>query len=174
MICDTPLPPMRYPPGLTPKHYRASWVIPRRVSRSTDMAMLQLKCKRERPKQLDTSSTNLSERRWISGKRKKRTAINKGLRFLAAHRIVTRDRARIALGRDQNGKFKYRQVSAKTEEECLTKLKAIKESLGLMQKLDPHMPFGAWMDYWFREFCAPRLRESTQETYSNRIYKQNL
>lgn len=75
MICDTPLPPMRYPPGLTPKHYRASWVIPRRVSRSTDMAMLQLKCKRERPKQLDTSSTNLSERRWISGKRKKRTAI---------------------------------------------------------------------------------------------------
>ena len=41
-----------------------------------------------------------------------------------------------------------------------------------MQKLDPHMPFGAWMDYWFREFCAPRLRESTQETYSNRIYKQ--
>lgn len=75
-------------------------------------------------------------------------------------------RARIALGRDQNGKFKYRQVSAKTEEECLTKLKAIKESLGLMQKLDPHMPFGAWMDYWFREFCAPRLRESTQETYS--------
>ena len=81
-------------------------------------------------------------------------------------------RARIALGRDQNGKFKYRQVSAKTEEECLTKLKAIKESLGLMQKLDPHMPFGAWMDYWFREFCAPRLRESTQETYSNRIYKQ--
>jgi len=41
-----------------------------------------------------------------------------------------------------------------------------------MQKLDPHMPFGAWMDYWYREFCAPRLRESTQETYSNRIYKQ--
>lgn len=81
-------------------------------------------------------------------------------------------RARIALGRDQNGKFKYRQVSAKTEEECLAKLKTIKESLGLMQKLDPHMPFGAWMDYWFREFCAPRLRESTQETYSNRIYKQ--
>lgn len=28
------------------------------------------------------------------------------------------------------------------------------------------------MDYWYREFCAPRLRESTQETYSNRIYKQ--
>ncbi|MDY3785955.1 MAG: N-terminal phage integrase SAM-like domain-containing protein, partial [Eubacteriales bacterium] len=41
-----------------------------------------------------------------------------------------------------------------------------------MQKLDTHMPFGAWMDYWYREFCTPRLRESTQETYSNRIYKQ--
>lgn len=48
---------------------------PKEDSRSTDMVMLQLKCKRERPKQLDTSSTNLSERRWISGKRKKRTAI---------------------------------------------------------------------------------------------------
>lgn len=34
------------------------------------------------------------------------------------------------------------------------------------------MPFGEWIDYWFREFCAPRLRASTQETYRNRIYKQ--
>ena len=54
----------------------------------------------------------------------------------------------------------------------MAKLKEVKESLGLLKKLDPHMPFGEWMDYWYREFCAPRLRESTQETYSNRIYKQ--
>ena len=54
----------------------------------------------------------------------------------------------------------------------MAKLKEVKESLGLLKKLDPHMPFGEWMDYWYREFCAPRLSESTQETYSNRIYKQ--
>ena len=42
----------------------------------------------------------------------------------------------------------------------------------MLKKLDSHMPFGEWMDYWYREFCAPRLRKSTRETYSNRIYKQ--
>ena len=68
--------------------------------------------------------------------------------------------------------MKYRQVSAKTEEECRAKLIEVKESLGLMKEIHPHMLFGDWMDYWYREFCAPRLRESTQETYSNRIYKQ--
>lgn len=81
-------------------------------------------------------------------------------------------RVRIPLGRDRDGVYKYRQVSAKTEDECWEKLRMVKESLGLAKKLDPHMPFGEWMDYWYREFCAPRLRESTQETYSNRIYKQ--
>ena len=81
-------------------------------------------------------------------------------------------RVRIPLGKDKNGEYRYRQVSAKTEEECLAKLQEVKEALGLTKKLDPHMLFGEWMDYWYREFCAPRLRESTQETYSNRIYKQ--
>ena len=81
-------------------------------------------------------------------------------------------RARIPVGRNENGEIKYRQVTAKTEAECLEKLKALKALLGIPQEINSHMLFGEWMDYWFREFCAPRLRESTQETYSNRIYKQ--
>lgn len=63
-------------------------------------------------------------------------------------------------------------VTAKTEDECWERLKTLKKELGLPEEIDSHMPFGEWIDYWFREFCAPRLRASTQETYRNRIYKQ--
>lgn len=81
-------------------------------------------------------------------------------------------RARIPVGRNEDGELKYRNVTAKTEDECWERLKTLKKELGLPEEIDSHMPFGEWIDYWFREFCAPRLRASTQETYRNRIYKQ--
>lgn len=81
-------------------------------------------------------------------------------------------RLRIPVGRDEKGILKYRDITAKTEEECLAKYEAAIEVLELPEKIEPKMPFGIWMDYWFKQFCSPRLRESTRETYSQRIYKQ--
>ena len=34
------------------------------------------------------------------------------------------------------------------------------------------MKFGEWMDLWFREYCSPRLKASTRQTYAYRIYRQ--
>lgn len=34
------------------------------------------------------------------------------------------------------------------------------------------MPFGEWMDFWYRTYCKESLAESTQTTYEERIYKQ--
>ena len=65
-------------------------------------------------------------------------------------------RARIPVGRNEDGELKYMNVTAKTEDECWERLKTLKKELGLPEEIDSHMPFGEWIDYWFREFCAPR------------------
>lgn len=63
---------------------------------------------------------------------------------------------------------------AKTKGECeekLAKLKANLETLG-KDKCSPNMPFGEWMDFWYRTYCKESLAETTQATCEARIYKQ--
>ncbi len=63
---------------------------------------------------------------------------------------------------------------AKTKLECEAKLEKLKGSLGFnsTEKCYPSMPFGEWMDYWYRTYCKESLAETTQMTYEERIYKQ--
>ncbi len=81
---------------------------------------------------------------------------------------------RIVVGYDENNLPKTKGVLAKTKLECEAKLEKLKESLGFnaTEKCYPSMPFGEWMDYWYRNYCKESLAETTQITYEERIYKQ--
>ena len=80
---------------------------------------------------------------------------------------------RVVCGYDAKGLPKTKNVLAKTKSECIEKLKALKETLGLsVSKNTPDMPFGDWMDFWYQTYCKPGIKSYTQTTYEERIYKQ--
>ncbi len=69
---------------------------------------------------------------------------------------------------------KTKNVLAKTKAECEEKLARLKEGLASSGKdrCSPTMPFGEWMDFWYRTYCKDSLAETTQITYEECIYKQ--
>ena len=78
---------------------------------------------------------------------------------------------RIVIGYDDKGNPKTKSVLAHTKGECLEKLEKLKEECGrTAEKLKPDMPFGEWIDFWYKYFSSPKLRPTTQATYENRIY----
>ena len=80
---------------------------------------------------------------------------------------------RIVIAYDERGFPKAKSVLAKSKWECQQKLEKLKQELkSPIEKLTDNISSGDWMDFWFREFAAPRLKESTRETYGYRIYKQ--
>ena len=81
---------------------------------------------------------------------------------------------RVVIGYDEKGLPKTKNVLAKTKGECLKKLKALQDSLTVEEKpkYGKKMSFGEWIDFWFHEFCSPRLKDSTKQTYGYRIYQQ--
>ena len=91
-----------------------------------------------------------------------------------SHRKDGRWEGRVVIGYDEKGLPKTKNVLAKTKGECLKKLKALKESLTVEEKpkYGKNMTFGEWIDFWFREFCSPRLKDTTKQTYGYRIYQQ--
>ena len=83
---------------------------------------------------------------------------------------------RLVIGYDEKGYPKTRNVLAKTKRECQEKLKQLRESCAPSappkpEKSKADMSFGAWMDYWYQNFCKPRLRPATQNDYENNIYR---
>ena len=78
---------------------------------------------------------------------------------------------RVVVGYKENGNPKTKNVTAKTQAECMEKLQALKEQCGrTTDRLKPDMPFGDWMDFWYQNFSKPKIRETTMECYENRIY----
>ena len=80
---------------------------------------------------------------------------------------------RIVIGYNEKGLPKTKNVTAKSKSECIEKLKKLKDEIGIIQKdrVKPDMPFGEWIDFWYRNYCKMRIKESTQEGYESRIYK---
>lgn len=80
---------------------------------------------------------------------------------------------RIVIGYDEKNLPKTKNVTAKTKAECLEKLEKLK-AVGstAIRKCTPAMTFGEWMDFWYQTYCKNTLKEHTQETYEQRIYKQ--
>lgn len=79
---------------------------------------------------------------------------------------------RYVIGYDDNGNPKTKNVLAKTKKECIEKLEKLREECGGLRptKVKSEMHFGDWMDFWFQNYCKPRIRESTQESYEGWIY----
>ena len=78
---------------------------------------------------------------------------------------------RVVVGYADNGNPRTKSVLAKTKTECLEKLEELKEQCGrTSDKLKPDMPFGDWIDFWYQNFSKPKIRQTTQECYENRIY----
>ena len=78
---------------------------------------------------------------------------------------------RVVIGYDDKGNPKTKSVLAHTKGECVEKLERLKEECGrTAEKLKPDMPFGEWIDFWYKYFSSPKLRPTTQATYENRIY----
>ena len=80
--------------------------------------------------------------------------------------------ARVVVGYDESGYHKTKNVLAKTKAECLVKLEELKEKYAPpVTRCKPDMPFGDWLDFWYQNYCKPRLRLNTQLGYEDRIYK---
>ena len=75
------------------------------------------------------------------------------------------------LGYKENGYAKTKNVTAHTKTECQEKLAKLREECGRRsEKIKPDMPFGDWIDFWYQNYSAPKLRPTTQACYSVRIY----
>ena len=78
---------------------------------------------------------------------------------------------RIVVGYKENGYAQTKNVTAHTKTECQEKLAKLREECGRRsEKIKPDMPFGDWIDFWYQNYSAPKLRPTTQACYSIRIY----
>ncbi len=83
---------------------------------------------------------------------------------------------RMVVGYDDKGLPKTKNVFAKTKAECADKLKKLREEHSEIKtnKVQPDMPFGAWLDFWYLNYSKPRLRPTTQVCYENWIYNHAI
>lgn len=89
---------------------------------------------------------------------------------LLRERVDGRWEARIIVGYN-DGKPIMKTATAKTRNECLTKLEKLKEQYGQVSlRISSESPFGEWIDYWYQTFGKTQLRQRTQATYENYIY----
>ncbi|MBR7082801.1 MAG: site-specific integrase [Clostridia bacterium] len=87
------------------------------------------------------------------------------------HRGDGRWEGRIVVGYDEKGLPKTKNVLAKTKTECREKLEKLKNALAdHAEKAMPDMTFGAYIDFWYRTFTSPKLKETTREKYESEIY----
>lgn len=80
--------------------------------------------------------------------------------------------ARVVIGYDEKGKPITKNVTANEKSKCLEKLEKLKEEINFIQRdtTKADMPFGEWVDFWYRHYCKMTIRPSTQAGYENRIY----
>jgi len=79
---------------------------------------------------------------------------------------------RIVIGYDDKGLPITKNVTAKTKIECAEKLEALKNKhCKSTEKINPEMPFGEWIDFWYQTYCKHTILITTQQEYENRIYK---
>lgn len=78
---------------------------------------------------------------------------------------------RVVVGYDDKGLPLTKNVTAKTKTECAEKLEKLKSQFGKpTEKINSEMPFGEWIDFWYRTYCKHTIRLTTQLEYESRIY----
>ena len=79
---------------------------------------------------------------------------------------------RVVVGYDDNCLPITKSVTSKSRVGCLEKLEALKAKCGVVTgRARPDMPFGEWIDLWYKTWSKPALRITTQRCYEDRIYK---
>ena len=79
---------------------------------------------------------------------------------------------RCVVGYDEKNLPITKNVLAKTKREVEEKLKALKETVQkTVVKTAADMPFGEYIDYWYRNFCELSIAATTRLKYENDIYK---
>ena len=79
---------------------------------------------------------------------------------------------RVVVAYDEKGLPKTKSVTATSKAECLEKLDKLKTECGIVSgKARSDMPFGDWLDLWYKTYSKPSLRITTQLCYEDRIYK---
>lgn len=79
---------------------------------------------------------------------------------------------RVIVGYDDNGDPQIKTATSKTRREVVEKMETIREeNLIPLKGLKKDMPFGQWIDFWYRYYVKPTVRETTQATYEGSIYK---
>ena len=92
---------------------------------------------------------------------------------------------RYTVGRDENGKLLYKNVLARTQAECKTKLreavrnaqqgsirattKTPREHAAEAVQTASKLTVGEWLQTWYDLYSKPNIRATTQEYYSNFI-----
>lgn len=78
---------------------------------------------------------------------------------------------RIVVDYKENGTPVTKSVTAKTKAECQAKLEELKQKCGIVAgRAKPDMPFGDWLDLWYKTYSKPTIRITTQLCYEDRIY----
>lgn len=80
---------------------------------------------------------------------------------------------RVVVGYDDKGLPITKNVLAKTKPDCITKLKALRDSI---QAPAPDQPkpgilLSDWLDLWYQTYKKSNLRPNTQMSYKRRIYQ---
>ena len=78
---------------------------------------------------------------------------------------------RIVVGYNEKSLPITKNVLGKTKLECEEKLKVLSETVRKpTEKVSANMPFGEYIDYWYRTFCEPGIAKTTRFKYENEIY----
>ena len=76
---------------------------------------------------------------------------------------------RVIVGYDDNGEAKVKTATSKTRREVVAKMDTIREeNLIPLKGLKKDMPFGQWIDFWYRYYVKPTVRETTSGIVSRR------
>lgn len=82
---------------------------------------------------------------------------------------------RVVIGYDEKGLPKTKNVLAKTKGECVEKLKKLRESITppMPAKIKADMSFGDWLNFWYEDYCKPKVRLTTQQRYEE-LMRQHI
>ena len=75
---------------------------------------------------------------------------------------------RVVIGCDDKGLPKTKGITAKSKAVCLKKLEKLKTECGIVTgKARPDMPFGDWLDLWYKTYSKPLC--ASQRSFATRI-----
>ena len=81
--------------------------------------------------------------------------------------------ARVVIGYDENNLPRTKNVTAVNKDKCLEKLEKLKQEIGMVEHSNSKadMPFGEWIDFWYKQYIKITLKPTTQSEYESLIYK---